>query len=332
MMYVPQMKNIADRVNKPVKLVQCIQAHNEEEFILPVLNSIYDQVDRIIVVEGAVKNRPNSTGDGHSIDRTLELIDSFDDRDDKIELITIDRHWSNLEEMKSVFLRLTEVGDWLIINDADEIYISKDIKRVRMAIDRNPQLTEIIPTFLHFYKDFKHVALPGPEWNLFHQRIFKNQGSMKYNTHPVVTDKDGQCTYFSPQYWNRRVLMNDFYIYHYGYARSGMDKVMVDKQKYYEGELAKHDNANLKFDQKVKDWTNCTEPCVVFNGEHPEVMRSHPMFDFQDDSFSANLPDYNEITPYKEYNRSEQFGSMWLNQTEQAMPNIPFFHNEVFIK
>ena len=77
MYYEPQMQSIAERVNNRVKLVQCIQMHNEEEFAPLVLKSIYNEVDKIIVIEGAVKNRNNSTEDGHSIDKTVDIIEDF---------------------------------------------------------------------------------------------------------------------------------------------------------------------------------------------------------------------------------------------------------------
>ena len=205
--YVPQMASIAERVNRPVKLVQCIQMHNEEEFALKVLSSIYSEVDKIIVIEGAVVNRPNATTDGHSTDNTLQIIKDFkanNDPDKKVILISVPRPWKNLEEMKQTFLDLCVPGDWIIINDADEIYRPEDIRRLRKAIELEPHAQEFVPTFLHFYGDYLHVAKPGPEWNPFHQRIFKYIRGMKYIGHPTVYDPAGHDTYFSPQYWSRR--------------------------------------------------------------------------------------------------------------------------------
>ena len=131
------MQSIAERVNNKPRLVQCVQMHNEEEFAFQVLKSIYDEVDRIIVIEGAVENRPNSTPDGHSTDRTVEIVQDFKANHDpkkKILFVQIKKHWKNLEEIKQTFLDMSFPGDWLIINDADEFYQPADIRRLRKAI------------------------------------------------------------------------------------------------------------------------------------------------------------------------------------------------------
>ena len=284
MYYVPQMESIADCVNKPARIIQCVQMHNEEFFADAVLGSIYDEVDRIIVIEGAVENRPNSTEDGHSIDRTREIIENFKenkDPDNKVLYISINKFWKNLEELKQAFLDMSLPGDWILINDADEFYRPEDIRRLRRAIDLNPHITEIVPNFLHFYGDTDHVAVPGPEWQPQHQRFFKYHRGMRYNSHPVVTDPAGHCTYFSPHYQHRRLMLNDFFIYHYGYARPGMNEVMEAKQEYYKRELAAHGGADKKFDQKIVDWVEGTEPVLGYDGGHPKAVTE---LDFEPDT------------------------------------------------
>jgi glycosyltransferase involved in cell wall biosynthesis len=325
-----QMGAIAERVNKPARLVQCIQCHNEEEFIGLTLASIYDEVDKILVIEGAVENRPNSTEDGHSIDRTLDIIKEFkenNDPDKKVILMTISRPWKNLEEMKQTFLDMCMPGDWIIINDADEFYKPADIRRLRKAIDLNPWAHEFVPNFLHFYRDFDHVAVPGPEWQPQHQRIFKYVRGMKYNSHPVVTDPNGRCTYFDPMYQPRRVMLNDFFIWHYGYARSNMDEIMRQKQDYYKGELAQHGGADKKFDQKVEDWFNLSEPVLYFDGQHPEIIGHTPAIaqpcdcdnNWRDDPF------------YSKVINNEPYGNIYLCMTGQAQPAYQHYHNAMTV-
>lgn len=322
-----QMQCIADRVNRPPRLVQCIQMHNEEEFASLVLRSIYNEVDRIIVIEGAVKNRSNATPDGHSIDRTVEIIEDFKqhhDPDKKLLFIKIKRPWENLEEMKQAFIDMSLPGDWLLINDADEFYRPEDIRRLRRAIELNPQACEFVPNFLHFYGDFNHVAVPGPEWQPQHQRVFKCVRGMKYNSHPVVTDPAGHCTYFSSHYQPRRVMLNDFFIYHYGYARSSMDAIMKEKQAYYEKELAAHGAANKKFDQKVKDWFANTEPVLEFDGEHPIAIHPSAVGGPVKGKVVGNWrsdPFYSKVLA------NEPYGNIWLCMTGQAAPRMMFYHN-----
>jgi hypothetical protein len=331
--YEPQMQSIAERVNNKAKLVQCIQMHNEQEFAPLVLKSIYNEVDRIIVIEGAVKNRPNSTDDGHSVDNTVEIIEDFkrvNDPENKIVFVKIKRHWKNLEEMKQTFIDLCFPGDWIIINDADEFYLPEDIRRLRKLIDLKPHATEVVPNFLHFYGDFNHVAVPGPEWQPQHQRIFKVTRGMKYNAHPVVTDVGGSCTYFSPHYQHRRYMMNNFFIYHYGYARSNMSKIMLEKQKYYEKELVAHNNANKKFDQKINDWFNKTEPVLKYNGTHPEQLKLHPMSNNKEEGLNV-VGNWEQDSFYKKVINNEQYGNIWLCMTRQSQPYMTFYHNGINI-
>jgi glycosyltransferase involved in cell wall biosynthesis len=332
--YEPQMQSIAERVNTPVRLVQCIQCHNEEEFIGRTLSSIYSVVDRIIVIEGAVENRPYSTEDGHSTDRTLEIIEDFKknhDPDNKVMLIKISKHWKNLEEIKQTFLDLCFPGDWIIINDADEFYRPEDILRLRAAIELNPHACEFVPNFLHFYRDVWHVAVPGPEWQPQHQRIFKFVRGMRYNSHPVVTDPAGHCTYFSSHYQHRRVMLNDFWIYHYGYARSNMDEIMRRKQEYYKGELAKHGEANVKFDQKVKDWFDGTELVLEFTGQHPDAIKGHHIFEKPTRVYEAGSKSWVDDEFYGKAIRGESYGNIWLCMTGQAQPPMSHYHNGMTI-
>ena len=329
--YVPQMASIAERVNRSVRLVQAIQCHNEQEFIGITLASIYNEVDRIIVIEGAVANRPNATETGHSTDNTLQIIKDFKanhDPKNKVILISINKPWKNLEEMKQTFLDLSIPGDWMIINDADELYRPEDIRRLRRAIELEPHAQEFVPNFLHFYGDMLHVAVPGPEWQPQHQRVFKYIRGMKYNSHPVVTDPAGHCTYFSPHYQPRRFMMNDFFIYHYGYARSNMDQIMKDKQQYYEKELAAHGAANKKFDQKLLDWNNDSEPVLEFDGKHPDVMNIAAFLGRKKGAVRGNWrndPFYSKVLA------GQSYGNIWLCMTKQSQPYMSHYHNGIIV-
>lgn len=328
--YEPQIKSIIERVNKPIRITQCIQALNESEFIEYTLQSIYSEVDRIVVIEGAVKNHPKSTEDGHSTDNTIELIENFKvnkDPDKKITFIKINRHWENLEAIKQTFLDVSSDGDIIIINDCDEIFEKKDIQRIRKFFDLNPGATELIVNFLHYYGDFWHIAKPGAEWNPNHQRIFRFQRGSKYLSHPVLTDSNNQCTYFSPNYQHRRFVPKiPINVHHYGYARINIDDMMKSKQQYYASELAKHGGANKKFDQKVKYWFDKTEPVLEYDGEHPEVMQVHPNYLIKRKDLKV-IGNWKDDSYYSKVLVGEEIGNIWLTMTKQAIPYMQHYHN-----
>ena len=280
-----QMLAILDDVNHKgpeLKLVKCLAVHNEEEWIEFNLANCYDEFDIIRIVEGAVKGRPKSTPDGHSTDKTLEIIRNFPDPDGKIELITADRFFKSLEEQKQTFINHANEGEWLFIVDCDEFYMEGEINRVRKAIKMRPTASEIIPTFLHFYRDFFHIKAPHPEWQMQHQRIIRYRPGLRYHTHPVATDAQGRCTYFSPEYQPLRFTIPGLLIYHYGHAKG--KKFHEMKKEFYQSELEKFKlddgtNASNKFDEKFVEFMEGTEPLdtiLEFDGKHPDALDGHP--------------------------------------------------------
>jgi glycosyltransferase involved in cell wall biosynthesis len=278
-----QVAKILSEVNytKPIKLVKCLAVHNEEGWVEYNLRNNYEEFDIIRVVEGAVIGRPNSTPDGHSTDNTLEQIRNFPDPDNKIELITANRHFKSLEEQKQTFLDYANDGEWLVIVDCDEFYLEGEVNRVRKAIEKHPMASEIIPTFLHFYRDFFHLRAPHPEWQPQHQRIIRYQNGLRYHTHPVATDAQGRCTYFTPGYQPNRYTVPGLYIFHYGHAKGAEFHKM--KAEFYRSELAKYEgrggNAAKEFDIKLDEFVNYTEDLseiLNYDGVHPVAIESHP--------------------------------------------------------
>jgi len=289
-----QMLNIVEELRLaaiPTKLVKCLAVHNEEDWVEFNLANNYDEFDIIRVIEGAVVGRPNSTEDGGSTDRTLDIIRNFPDPKGKIELYRLGRHFKSLEEQKQIFLEFANEGEWLFIVDCDEFYHEGDVSCVRKAIKNHPAATEFIPTFLHFYRDFKHIKAPHPEWQPQHQRIFRYQAGLRYHTHPICTDGMGKCTYFSEEYQPRRLTLPHIHIYHYGHARGKEFHEM--KKDFYKSELDKFSladgtSASDKFDEKFVEFMECTEPhdtILSYAGLHPGPLEDHPAHDEIDDFY-----------------------------------------------
>jgi len=291
---VKQMTQVLCAVNvdetEPI-LVKCLAAHNEEGWIEANLRNNYDEFDIIRVVEGAVQGRPNSTDDGHSTDGTLELIRNFPDPDGKIELYQANRFFKSLEEQKQTFLDHANKGEWLFIVDCDEFYHEGDIERVRNAIKARPDASEIIPTFIHFYRDIRHLKAPEPEWQPQHQRIIRFQAGMRYHTHPVATDKTGKCTYFHGDYQPKRFTVPNLLIYHYGHAKGKEFHAM--KQEFYKGELEKFKladgtNASDKFDDKFVEFMEHGEDLksiLRYDGLHPAPIEGLPIYEENEESY-----------------------------------------------
>ena len=306
-----QVNRILEEVNfkQDTKLVKCLAVHNEEGWVEYNLSNNYDEFDIIRVVEGAVTGRPGSTSDGHSTDNTLDLIRNFPDPDNKIELITADRHFKSLEEQKQTFLDYANEGEWLFIVDCDEFYLEGEVNRVRKAIEKHPKATEIIPTFFHFYRDFFHLRAPHPEWQPQHQRIIRYQPGLRYHTHPVATDGQGRCTYFTPEYQPSRYTIPNLHIFHYGHAKG--EEFHKMKAEFYKKELAKYEgrggNAATEFEIKLDEFVNYKEDLneiLYYDGVHPTAMVDHPQRHetslHYEGLISSFLPEYAKVKDWKE--------------------------------
>lgn len=329
--YVSQAKSICERINSPPFVTQCLAVCNEEEFVQLSLRSIYNCVDQIILIHGAVESNPRRTTDGKSIDRTAELIKEFREKEDinkKVLLIELKRPFKNLEEQKQIFLDVAVPGSWLVVTDGDEFIRPQDIRRLRVAIDRYPHIQEFIPGFLHFYRDFGHIAVPGPSWSPQPQRIFKAIPGMKFNAHPIVSMPNGEDSYFSPYLQNRRAILPDFRVYHYGFARNNMQEVMDRKLAYYNEELVKHAGANQDFINKYNAWQNYTEPLLKFNDQHPEVMKSHPMFSYRDERLaSMSFPFWQEDEFYGNFISGGPIPNVYNCMSGRSHPPMGMYSN-----
>jgi len=275
---LPSQRLLDTAWDKP-RFVQCIQAHNEERIIQAVMGSIYDEVDAILVIEGATVARPNRTDDGHSVDDTVCKIKNFmehHDPDNKVTLIQIDRPFVDLEEMKNTFLFYVNDGDWVIINDADEFYLPKDIRRVRELTYIYNDAIEFVPMFLHFYRDMKHIIRPDEENQPQHQRIFKYRTGMHYKSHPVITYPNGMCSYFTPGLQPMRYIIPDVYIWHLGFVKT--DEEVRAKAAFYKQELQKHGDRGVEaHNEKTEAFLNRTENLdniLLYDGVLPSALDS----------------------------------------------------------
>lgn len=330
-----QVSAICDAIDKKPRIVQCIQACNEEKLIEACMLQLYNKVDKIIVIEGAVKNKVaagQATPDGHSLDRTVDIIKkvkSEQDPDKKIIFVQIDRPWMDLEELKGTFFQYMQDGDWMLITDADEFIHPEVVDDLRAAISLEPWATEFVPAaFYHFWRDAWHVRKPNGDWGQQHQRFIKFQHGLHYQNHPVARDGQNQCTYFSPQYLARRFVLPSFKIYHYSYCRMS-DADIQQKKQFYDRELAqpKHgDVGAYARGGQTEEFMNKTEDLTTvlkFDGQHPPVMANHEIVQRRDNFLSdKNLSHYTEAEPYN----LSQIPLIWIWAHEGKEPYTKFFN------
>ena len=307
-----QISATVDALGASPKIVQCIQACNEEKLIKACMLQLYDNVDRIIVIEGAVQSKVaagQATPDGHSLDRTAEIIKDVKankDPDNKIIFVQIDRPWQDLEELKNSFFQYMQQGDWMLITDADEFVMPETVDKLRRAIDIEPWATEFVPAgFYHFWRDAYHMRKPSGDWGQQHQRFIRFQPGLNYQNHPVARDQSGTCTYFHPGYLSRRFVLPEFVVYHYSYCKDN-DEEIAEKKAFYDKELGQDKHGDVGVYARggqTEEYLNQSEDLdtvLRFDGLHPPAMATHPIVQRKDEFLAGSEPllSHMEAEPY----------------------------------
>lgn len=148
-----------------MKLSLCIATHNEEKFIHYPLDSAYDLVDEVIVV------------DGGSTDRTTEVARSYGDKVKihKAEHITM----FHINKQKAIE---NAKGEWILQLDADEA-LSKELKEeIKSVVSNEPE-----PNTDHRLP--KTVAYWIPRKNFFLTRFLMKGG--QYPDYTIRLYKNG---------------------------------------------------------------------------------------------------------------------------------------------
>lgn len=332
-----QVDTICNAIDHKPRIVQCIQCVNEEQLIEACILQCYDEVDKIIVIEGAVQNKVEAgqaTPDGHSLDRTVEIIQDIKankDPDKKIVFVQIDRPWADLEELKNTFFQYMQDGDWMFITDADEFVFPETVDKLRQAISLEPWATEFVPAgFYHFWRDSFHIRKPSGDWGQQHQRFIRFQPGLNYQNHPVARDANGVCTYFDPRYLGRRFVLPGFIIYHYSYCKD--DATDIQKKKdFYAKELGqeKHgDVGSYARGGQTDEYLNKTEDLdtvLTFTELHPCGILNHPMLK-RVDSFlmDKELQNFDQVAPYN----LEHVPLVWV-YADEGKPGYDSLYNLV---
>src|SRR5688572_53959 len=117
---------------------------NGEPFVRYNLRALYPFAHQIIVVEGATPGAAAiASPDGHSTDGTLETLQHFkaeEDPENKLTIITRDGFWPEKDEMSQAYAELA-TGDYLWQIDTDEFYLPRDMERVLLLLQANPDIT-----------------------------------------------------------------------------------------------------------------------------------------------------------------------------------------------
>ena len=269
---------------------------NEAKFLDYSLKSIYPYVDRIDIVEGAMKSTMSlANDDGSSTDGTVEIIKNFPDPDKKIRLVQ--GKWKTREHTQTKLLELCS-GKWMLFIDGDEILDAQSMINIKRFCEANQDGNIVYARparFYNFWHDFKHIAYslnplsPWAQYGLPHAflvwRDIPGLNFVLYHTIPV----DGfgvpvSLDRFS--YRKRQRVLDNVFVYHFGNAKG----VEAMKYKFITG------HPRLLGDAEVDPWFSGVMPADMilekFNGKFPELLKEHPDFGKQRIRITETKPVY----------------------------------------
>jgi len=197
-------------------------AYNEELFIGASLKSIYDYVDKIIVIDGSAW--------GPSTDKTAEIARSVGS---KVEVVsgTYKREGGRHKILqRQAYIDKMEKGkdNWCILHDADEVFFKEQIKNLVGHIHTaSPHTMLFHYPWVHFWKDCWHTIAGGNWSDPRAVGTFRLVDGVRMYDHNGIGVKDDWRLAGSPIH----VGLGDVFFYHYGHA-STYEKAEF-KAKYY---------------------------------------------------------------------------------------------------
>ncbi len=200
---------------------------NEEEFIQASLESIYDFVDKIIIVEGGNQYAIKAgwcDESRRSTDSTVERIEAFPDPEQKIELIQ--GEWDTKVDQRNAYAEKLNHGDWLLLMDGDEVFLDKGIWRLSALMHYYDIL---MPGFYLFWNNFR--TLGTSVWEDFLQvKAVHWKDGFHYVNHNYPSDEKGKSIVHAGHYKKWRSSAERLYC-HYSWVKP-LEKLRV-KAEYY---------------------------------------------------------------------------------------------------
>lgn len=240
--------SMVDRVNqlfriKP-KIGVIMIALNEEELIHASLISItkHTAVHKVAVVEGAVENFPTHLN-FLSIDRTRqEILKAIDSRYGHKIIYEQYGRADNKAELRNRALSFLTDCNYILVVDADEMYLVEDIEQLVEEIQANATVQAFRYPFYHFWQNTSQITTGG-QWDVMLPRFFKfTDKSIRWQEHELfpVNSQGIRLNEVSEKEIN-------IHCYHFGYCKS--KERVADKLEYY-----KKRDTNLTVTDTYSHW------------------------------------------------------------------------------
>ncbi len=218
----------------PVRMSYVMIVVNGEPFISYQLSSLYPYAHEIIIVEGATeKFAAAATAEGHSTDRTLEVIAGFPDPDHKIKLVRRDGTWAEKVDMCNAYMPLV-TGDIIWQIDVDEFYHPWVHEYVARLFDDDKELDRVSFRVRDFFASLDYEVVGAtPVLGLSDvRRAHRFASGDRWLSHrpPTLLDASGHLKPIRKEIMAPEMLAKGIYMFH---ATTLFEKQTRDKLGYY---------------------------------------------------------------------------------------------------
>lgn len=210
------------------KVVGCVIACNEQEFLEVSVDSIASMVDDWIFVIGGNEYAHKAgmcDGKGYPLDNTLEIAHSLTKKYGGKVIEPPGRLWKNKVEMRNSYASRLQAGNWMFMLDGDEVYKPNQLWRVAELMQ---QYDCLIMQFWCFWNDMWTIGTG--KWDAYPQeRLVRWDHGYHYGgkNHLNVAMADGKLVAHNKRTWRSQERL----FYHYSWVRP-LEKIR-QKQEYY---------------------------------------------------------------------------------------------------
>lgn len=252
------LKTIKNNVDG--KVVGCVIACNEEEFLAAAVDSGSPLVDEWIFVIGG-NEYAHKAGmcdeKGFPTDNTLEIAHDLAKNYNGKVIGPPSRLWKDKVEMRNAYATYLRPGDWMFMLDGDEVYKEEQLWKLTELMK---DYEVLIMQFWCFWNDVNTIGTG--KWDQFHQeRVVRWHPGFEYKNgnHLHVSSFDGRLAKSVYPTWkgNQRLF------YHYSWVRP-LDKI---RQKLYYYKYQSGNNNDAYVDNIFLKWRE--DPNVVRGKTHP---------------------------------------------------------------
>jgi glycosyltransferase involved in cell wall biosynthesis len=275
------------------KITAGMTVYNCQEYVLYAIRSIYNNVKKIVVIDGCVKGYNDRLKNGKSDDGTLHKLYKFKKEYDVLNKIIIvelpdKKFWKSKMEQQNEILKHVDSPKYYIKIDSDEIWCYKTLQRAIRFLEENEDISILKMLFIHFWTSFNIIAKDaGGKWSTAHPRIWRyKEGFVHKRSFNFFQIKKPDSNLYekveSPKYASQ--VFNGL-VYHFGYCRPlskvtkklnyyknrGIEKVVINTYKMWKGE-----NDPTQPTQVLNSWAE------KFTGKLPDVLKRHKYVKLKD--------------------------------------------------